>query len=207
MNLKIFNNTMKNKKYIYIIYKSILYISVFFIILFISILIKKAYLRAYNDNLSKELLSSYNIVKLYGNSNNEIDSLNVDPFVIGIIRIEKIDLNYPILSDCNKDLLEISICRFAGPLPNSIGNLCLAGHNYVDYRLFSRINELDTSDIIEIFDLNGKLLKYTVYDKFEIFSDDISCMSQQTSGQKIITLLTCNNVNGKRTVIKAKESK
>ena len=90
-------------------------------------------------------------------------------------------------------------------MPNQTGNLCVAGHNYVDYRFFSRLNELKKGDSIEIYDLTGQKVFYKVYDKFEIDPSDSSCTSQNTNGQKEITLLTCNNVNGKRLVIKAKE--
>ena len=34
------------------------------------------------------------------------------------------------------DLLDVSVCRFAGPMPNEIGNLCIAGHNYVNNNFF-----------------------------------------------------------------------
>ena len=35
----------------------------------------------------------------------------------------------------------------------------------------------------------------------------MSCLSQNTNGEKVITLLTCNNVNGKRLIVAAKENK
>ncbi|MGN1269839.1 MAG: sortase [Clostridia bacterium] len=159
------------------------------------------------EKLSKKLLNNYSLTTIYqDNAENSANAVSYEnPFVIGMIRIEKINLNYPILSECNKDLLKISLCRFAGPMPNQTGNLCVAGHNYVDYRFFSRLNELKKGDSIEIYDLAGKKVFYKVYDKFEIDPSDFSCTSQNTNGQKEITLLTCNNVNGKRLVIKAKE--
>lgn len=159
------------------------------------------------EKLSKKLLNNYSLTTIYQdnieNSSNTI--LYENPFVIGMIRIEKINLNYPILSECNKDLLKISLCKFAGPMANQIGNLCIAGHNYVDYRFFSRLNELKKGDSIEIYDLTGKKILYKVYDIFEINPSDFSCTNQDTNGQKVITLLTCNNVNGRRLVVKAKE--
>ena len=90
-------------------------------------------------------------------------------------------------------------------MPNEIGNLCIAGHNYVDYKLFSRLNELDINDEIIIYDLNGNSIIYRVYDIYETNPDDTSCTFQNTNGVRIITLVTCNNVNGKRLVIHAKE--
>ena len=135
--------------------------------------------------------------------NNSVDKSSL--FVIGMIKIDKINLNYPILSQSNKELLKMSLCRFAGPLPNEVGNLCIAGHNYVDYKLFSRLNELEKNDIVQIYDYTGNKLDYVVYDKYEVEVDDLSCTSQDVGGKRIITLLTCNNVNGTRIVVKAKE--
>lgn len=125
--------------------------------------------------------------------------------LFGIIKIDKINLNYSILSISNNDLLNVSVCRFAGPMPNEIGNLCIAGHNYVDYKLFSRLNELNLEDEIVIYDLNGTSKKYIVYDIYETNPEDVSCTFQNTNGLRIVTLVTCNNVNGKRLVIHAKE--
>lgn len=90
-------------------------------------------------------------------------------------------------------------------MPNEIGNLCIAGHNYVDYKLFSRLNELDINDKIIIYDLNGNYKTYSVYDIYETKPDDTSCTFQDTGGVRIVTLVTCNNVNGKRLVVHAKE--
>lgn len=55
--------------------------------------------------------------------------------VIGIIKIPKIDLEYPILEKTNKESLNISITKFWGNEINEIGNVTLAGHNN-----FSRSN-------------------------------------------------------------------
>ena len=123
----------------------------------------------------------------------------------GIIKIDKINVNYSILSISNNDLLDISVCRFAGPMPNEVGNLCIAGHNYVDYKLFSRLNELELNDKITIYDLAGKHWDYKIYDIYESNADDTSCTFQDTKNQRIVTLVTCNNVNGKRLVVHAKE--
>src|SRR5699024_2139278 len=126
---------------------------------------------------------------------------STEPFVIGIIKIDKINLNYSILSVSNDELLDISVCRFAGPMPNEVGNLCIAGHNYVDYKYFSRLNELEINDIITIYDLNGNFVDYSIYEIYETSADDTSCTFQDTNNTKIVTLVTCNNVNGKRLVV------
>lgn len=168
------------------------------------------------EKISKGLMDIYNITTLYSNSSTysstlastnsslEANNSSQEPFVIGMIRIDKINVNYPILYESSKDLLQISLCRFAGPMPNEVGNLCIAGHNYVDYKFFSRLNELEKNDIIKIFDLSGRMIEYTVTKIYEAKPNDTSCTSQDTNGKNIITLLTCNNVSGKRLVIVAK---
>ena len=197
---KIANNYRKLKSY------RILFIILLFIIfiLLFSLFIKLNK-NDVDEQISKKLSSSYSVSTLYSDNSTITTTLDNDPFVIGIIKIDKINLNYSILSVSNNDLLDISVCRFAGPMPNEIGNLCIAGHNYVDYKFFSRLNELEIDDEINIYDLNGNNVIYKIYDMYETKPEDISCTFQNTDGQRIVTLVTCNNVNGKRLVIHAKE--
>lgn len=128
-------------------------------------------------------------------------------FAIGVINISKIGINYPILSTTSEELLKISPCKFWGPNPNEIGNLCIVGHNYRNSKFFSKIANLETGDIIDITDLSGRTIKYSVYNKYEVQPDDVSCTSQLTNGNKEITLITCTNDNKLRTVVKATEVK
>lgn len=188
-------------------------ISVLIATIFLAILFFQIWQNHRMEKISQELLENYNITTLYGTHEN-LDILKAaneqtfsNPFVIGIIKIDKINLNYPILSESNRDLLKISLCRFAGPMPNEIGNLCIAGHNLVDNKFFSFLYKLEPGDNISIFDLSGMKVIYTVYDKYEVSPDDLSCTSQDVGENRILTLLTCNNVNGKRTVVKSKENR
>ena len=59
---------------------------------------------------------------------------------------------------------------------------------------------------VQIPDLSGKTLKYSVYSKFEVMPDDTACTSQLTNGRREITVITCNNDSSKRVVVKARES-
>ena len=83
------------------------------------------------------------------------------------------------------------------------GNLCIAGHNYVDYKFFSRLNELTLGDKIKIYDLSGTMVEYIIKKIYEVKYDNLSCTSQDTNGKNIITLITCNNVSGNRLIVKA----
>ena len=145
-------------------------------------------------------------------NNNKYEKINrtaesnnlLPPHIIGLLKINKIKLNYPILSETNSDLLKISLCRFAGPNPNYVGNLCIAGHNYVDNRFFSNLNKLNINDTFELYDNMGNKLDYIIYEKYEVEPSNLDCINQNTNGKKIVTLLTCDNVTSKRLVIKGK---
>ena len=135
----------------------------------------------------------YQTLSLYS-SNNVINTASSNSsHIIGKIVIDKINLNYPILSTCSESLLKISPCRLCGPEPNKVGNLCIAGHNYDNGKFFSNINKLSIGDIIYIYDLNNNYLKYTVYDKFEVAVNNTSVLNQDTKNKKELTLITCNN--------------
>lgn len=125
-------------------------------------------------------------------------------YTIGVINIPSIDVNYPILSTYTDELLKIAPCRFHGPNPNEVGNLCIAGHNYKNSKFFSKVPNLQLGDKIEITDLSGRMLTYTVYDKFIVNPDELECTSQLTNGNKEITLITCTNDNKQRHIIKAR---
>lgn len=119
------------------------------------------------EALSEEILQRFSITSLYENHeadysasrvNNEnryeTDSLGFS--VIGIIEIKAIGINYPIIHEFNDELLKIAPCKFLGPNPNEVGNLCIAGHNYNNYQFFSRLKKLNMGDIIYIYDLTRK---------------------------------------------------
>ena len=124
---------------------------------------------------------------------------------VGTIKIPIIDLSYPILAETTTELLKISPCKFYGPNPNEVGNLCIAGHNYKNDKFFSNVSELDTGDIIKITDTSGTTLSYSVYDMYVVDPEDTSCTSQLTDGKKIVTLITCTDDNEQRYIVQAKE--
>lgn len=118
-------------------------------------------------------------------------------YTIGVINIPSINVNYPILSTYTDELLKIAPCRFHGPNPNEVGNLCIAGHNYKNSKFFSKVPNLQLGDKIEITDLSGRMLTYTVYDKFIVNPDELECTSQLTNENKEITLITCTMITNK----------
>ena len=128
---------------------------------------------------------------------------------IAEINIPKIGVNYPILSQTDKntivELLKKSPCKFHGAEPNEIGNFCIVGHNYRNKKFFSKVPTLKNGDTVEITDLTGKTIIYEVYDKYEVLPDDVSCTDQRTNGRREITLITCTNDSKKRVIVKCVE--
>lgn len=191
-------------------FRIILFISSIGLILFSLLFILYIYDITQINKTSKNLANSFSISYLYSNNpsyyTNSAESSDLsNPFVIGIIKIDKIKLDYPILSETSDELLKIAPCRFAGPLPNEVGNLCIAGHNYIDNTFFAKITSLKNGDEINIYGLDGSLVKYIVFNKKEIANNDFSCTSQDTSGKRIITLMTCNSIKQTRIIIQAIE--
>ena len=130
---------------------------------------------------------------------------------IARIEIPKINVNYPILdgeTDSVEEtdaLLKMSPTKFWGPNPNGVGNFCIVGHNYRNKKFFSKVPTLVNGDLIHITDSEGKMLKYSVYDKYEVIPEDLSCTTQLTNGKKEITLITCTDDSKKRVIVKARE--
>lgn len=151
------------------------------------------------------LLDTVQLSQLYTSNNNidtSISRIPSSPFIIGSINIEKLNISYPIFSETSDELLKISPCRFYGPMPNEFGNLCIAAHNYDNTKFFSRLHELEINDVIQIQDLSGNTLLYYVYDNYEVSINDTDCILP-IENHKEITLITCNNQNGNRIIVKA----
>jgi len=192
-------------------FKSQIIISIVIICVCFSYFIIFAFTQETNYQIAEKLVDNFNISRLYADIEKPIYeanyTINENTFsVIALIEIKKLRINYPILSDTNKDLLKLSPTKFTGPEPNEIGNLCIAGHNYVDARFFSELSRLNTNDLITIIDLKERSIDYIVYDIYETFPNDLTPLAQNTNGVREITLITCNNVNGKRLIIKACEN-
>ena len=68
-----------------------------------------------------------------------------------------------------------------------------------------KFGTLKNNDIITVYDKSGSSIFYRVYNVYETTIDDKSCTSQETNNKREITLITCNNVNDNRIIVKAKE--
>lgn len=157
------------------------------------------------ENYSSQILENYNITRLYSNSNKNLDNFenSNSTYVIGILEIPKINIYYPVFSTCNETLLQISPCKVYGPLPGKTGNLCIAGHNYDNTKFFSKIVSLNINDEIILYDNSNKKFSYFVSDIYEVKNDNVSPIYSYDKNLKQLTLITCNNLNNNRIIVKA----
>ena len=197
-NMKKHNYSIKNKKFFYIF--------IFCIILFfitISSLFYNVFKISKNENFSDKLNNNYNIMKLYSNKDPfDIPVGNDENEIVGNIQIPVINLSYPFFSSLDNESLSIFPCRFHGDLPPTNSNLCIAGHNYDNGKFFSNLHLLKIDDLINI-DVNNVIYEYSVFKIYEVNELDLSPIYSFESDKMQLTLVTCNNLNKKRLIVKA----
>ena len=121
------------------------------------------------------------------------------------LEIPKIELETYILKDFSKETLNISVTKFWGCKPNTIGNYCIAGHNFKNKNMFHDLKKLEKQDNLFIIDNKVGKVEYEVYDVYKVFPEDTSCLEQETNGKKEVTLITCTSDSEERIIIKAVE--
>lgn len=126
-------------------------------------------------------------------------------YTLARINIPSIGCTYPIINRSTDELLKIAPCKFWGCGPNEVGNFCVVGHNYRTDRFFSNVPDLQMGDEIEITDLTGQTIVYSVYDKYVVDPDDTDCTSQRTNGLREVTIITCTDDSKQRVIVKARE--
>ena len=173
----------------------------------VGILVAVKYVNLYKNEIeAKQVIS--NINQELENDNETIKKINQQiqgHKVVGIIRIPKINLEYPILETTSKETLNLSITKFWGNQINEIGNVSLAGHNNLNGTMFGKTKKLEVGDIIELTDIQNVTLKYRIFKTYVIDPNDISCILPEQEGVREITLITCTNGNKNRLIVKARE--
>lgn len=188
------------------IYKIIL-VCLIIATLVVATLIAIKYFNLYkNETEAKQVIANINEeLKNSDNPITEIDEQIQGHKVVGIIKIPKIELEYPILETTSKETLNLSITKFWGNEINEIGNVTLAGHNNLNGTMFGKTKKLEVGDVIELTDIQNVTLKYKVFKIYVIDPNDISCILPEQEGTREVTLITCTNGNKNRLIVKARE--
>lgn len=154
------------------------------------------------------------VVETFSRSINEQSEENVTMNgykVIGIVKIPKIELEYPILDietynpEETKEPMKISIVKYWGGNVNQYGNLSIAGHNNYDGTMFGKTKKLENGDIVELTDLENTTIQYQIYDKFVTDPNDVTILATNDETVREVTLITCTNGNKNRLILKARE--
>ena len=125
---------------------------------------------------------------------------------LGVVKIPKFNITYPILSKTTDALMKIAPCKFHGANPNEVGNLCVIAHNYRRKGVFfSDVPKMVVGDIVEIQDLSQRTIQYVVYDIHTVLPDNVEDTTQKTNGRKEVTLITCTNDSKQRVIVKCRE--
>ena len=131
--------------------------------------------------------------------------------VIGIVKIPKIEIEYPILDidtynpEETKEPMKFSIVKYWGGNVNDYGNLSIAGHNNYDGTMFGKTKKLVKGDIVELTDLSKKTIQYEIYDIFVTDPNDVMILQTKDENIREVTLITCTNGNKQRLILKARE--
>lgn len=190
------------------IYRTILIILIIATILVIGLISNKYYKNYLNDKKNKE------IVEVFSNSleTEAQEEITLNGYkVIGIIKIPKIQLEYPILDietynpEETKEPMKLSITKYWGEKVNELGNLSIAGHNNYDGTMFGKTKQLELDDIVELTDLNGNTITYKIYEKFITDPNDVTILETKDKTIREVTLITCTNGNRERLILKSKE--
>lgn len=179
-------------------YKCILFGLIILIVIILGFIYKNSIISKNELVVSKIVNNIAKVDDVYRNKKKEnIENLNNEKY-FGRIIIDKINVDYMVLNNYSEENLNISICKFLGDKDSN--NISIIGHNYENGIFFSNLNILDKDDEIKLI-IDDKSFLYKVYDKYEVISDDITPIEE--GNIKEITLITCNNINKKRLIIKA----
>lgn len=131
---------------------------------------------------------------------------NIDGYkVIGKLEIPKIELSTYILEETTKESMSKSVTKLTGPEINMEGNFCITGHNYNNGKMFGKLKKLEIGDKIILTDTYDRSVVYAVNSIYTVSPKEIEVLSQNTLGEREVTLITCTTGALKRIVVKAIE--
>jgi len=123
--------------------------------------------------------------------NRVMPAIEIDGYrYIGILSIPDIDLELPVLEECDDYRLTISICAYSGSVYRQ--NLIIAGHSYAS--LFAEIRWLPLGTEIHFTDTEGNVWSYVLDSVERLYPNqgkDLIASSEDESNGWDLTLFTC----------------
>ena len=194
------------------IYKAIFYMLLIVAIVVIGMIIYKYVCESVNEKESQDAVVAFSNIDFSENEQESESQLEYNGYkIIGIVKIPKINIEYPILDigdidpESAKAPMKMSIIKYWGENVNDYGNLSIAGHNNKSGTMFGKTKKLEIGDIVELTDLTGQTIQYSIYDIFVTNPNDVSILLPKDENIREVTLITCTNGNKQRLILKAKE--
>ncbi len=137
---------------------------------------------------------------------NTIDDKYIIENMVGMLIIDDIDLNLPILNETTKENLSIALTSIEPENePGQVGNLAIAGHRSHDFgRNFNRLDEITDGDLIKV-NVGKTIYTYEVTEKL-IVKPEETWVLKGDGESKEVTLVTCHPLKNPthRLIIKGK---
>lgn len=194
------------------IYKAIFYMLIMITIVVIGMIIYKYICESVNEKESQDAITAFSNIDFSKNIEESKEQLEYKGYkIIGIVKIPKINIEYPILDigdidpESAKAPMKISIIKYWGENVNDYGNLSIAGHNNKSGTMFGKTKNLKNGDIVELTDLTGQTIQYSIYSIFTTDPNDVSILLPREEKVREVTLITCTNGNKQRLILKARE--
>jgi len=125
--------------------------------------------------------------------------------VLGVLQIDSIDLNLPIIKGLNNTNLKIGVALLEDTaMLEDQGNSVIAGHRGHSYgRLLNRLDEVEINDRITVV-TKDKEIPYRVFNKVIVEPQQTDLLAP--TKEKILTLVTCDPVRNPthRLIVQAK---
>lgn len=129
----------------------------------------------------------------------EMPTVQLDGYeYIGILRIQALSLELPVMSEWSYSALKIAPCRYAGSAYS--GDLVIAAHNYSSH--FGQIKRLSSGDELSFTDTNGNVFYYTVA---EVETLSPFATEEMTSSGWDLTLFTCTVGGASRVTVRCEK--
>lgn len=133
------------------------------------------------------------------NNSDEMKIVIIDGYgYVGYLSVPDLDLELPVMAECDYDRLKISPCRYYGSVKTD--DMVIAAHNYT--RHFGRLSRLKAGSSIVFTDMDGNMYSYKV--------SNIETLSPTATAEMILsewdlTLYTCTYGGASRITVRCEK--